>query len=158
MRMMSYFNTTTSINIITDATFSRVLEIIIISFSHHKFFVKMFLITSLQCLISSIILSIKSETAFTAPKTISSFSKYSEKMVFPKHWSMIFLALSGKMVFLLFFGKKGKYYIFCIFLYIWYFSPTNMILPFCQKIKDDLFLKNTLKDAISNIFEIWYFF
>ena len=158
MRMMSYFNITTSINIITDATFCRVLEIFIISFSHHKFFVKMFLITSLQCLISSIILSIKSETASTAPKTISSFSKYSEKMVFPKHWSMIFLALSGKMVFLLFFGKKGKYYIFCIFLYISYFSTTNMILPFCQKIKDDLFLKNTLKDAISNIFEIWYFF
>ena len=158
MRMMSYFNITTSINIITDATFCRVLEIFIISFSHHKFFVKMFLITSLQCLISSIILSIKSETASTAPKTISSFSKYSEKMVFLKHWSMIFLALSGKMVFLLFFGKKGKYYIFCIFLYIWYFSPTNMILPFCQKIKGDLFLKNTLKDAISNIFEIWYFF
>ena len=158
MRMMSYFNITTSINIITDATFCRVLEIFIISFSHHKFFVKMFLITSLQCLISSIILSIKSETASTAPKTISCFSKCSEKMVFPKYWSMIFLALSGKMVFLLFFGKKGKYYIFCIFLYISYFSTTNMILPFCQKIKDDLFLKNTLKDAISNIFEIWYFF
>ena len=158
MRMMSYFNITTSINIITDATFCRVLEIFIISFSHHKFFVKMFLITSLQCLISSIILSIKSETASTAPKTISCFSKCSEKMVFPKYWSMIFLALSGKMVFLLFFGKKGKYDIFCIFLYIWYFSPTDMILPFCQKIKDDLLLKNTLKDAISNIFEIWYFF
>ena len=29
--------------------------------------------------------------------------------------------------------------------------PTNMKLPFCQKGKDDLFLKNTPKDDISGI-------
>ena len=31
--------------------------------------------------------------------------------------------------------------------------PTNMILPFCQKSKDDLLPKNTLKDHISSIIE-----
>ena len=47
------------------------------------------------------------------------FFKCSEKMVFPKksHWNMIFLVLSGKMIFLF---------------------PENMILFFRQKMKDDL--------------------
>ena len=38
----------------------------------------------------------------TLRKTIFSFSKYFEKMVFPKklHWNMIFLVLSGRMIFL----------------------------------------------------------
>ena len=38
----------------------------------------------------------------TARKSIFSFSKCSEKMVFPKksHWNMIFLLSSGKMAFL----------------------------------------------------------
>ena len=31
--------------------------------------------------------------------------------------------------------------------------PTNMKLHFCQKTKDDLFPKNTLKDYISDITE-----
>ena len=31
--------------------------------------------------------------------------------------------------------------------------PTNMKLPFCQKSKDDLFLKNALNDDISSITE-----
>ena len=34
-----------------------------------------------------------------------------------------------------------------------YFFPTNMKLHFCQKIKDNLFPKNTLKDNISGITE-----
>ena len=61
-----------------------------------------------------------------ARKTIFSFSKCFEKMVFPKklHWNMIFLALSGKMMFLF---------------------PENMILFFRHKRKDDLSQKNTWK-------------
>ena len=62
----------------------------------------------------------------TAQKTIFSFSKCSEKMVFPKklHWNMIFLVLSGKMIFLF---------------------PQNIILFFRRKMKDDLSQKNTWK-------------
>ena len=41
MTMISYFNITINISIITDLIFSRVLKIFIIFFSHHKFFVKM---------------------------------------------------------------------------------------------------------------------
>ena len=50
-----------------------------------------------------------------ALKTLFSFSKYSEMVVFPKklHWNMIFFALSGKMIILfskniLFFRRKMK--------------------------------------------------
>ena len=55
----------------------------------------------------------------TAQKSIFSFSKCFEKMVFPKksHWNMIFLVLSGKRIFLF---------------------PKNMILFFRHKRKDDL--------------------
>ena len=62
----------------------------------------------------------------TARKTIFSFSKCFEKMVFPKksRWNMIFLVLSGKMMFL--FSK-------------------NMILLFRHKLKDDLSQKNMWK-------------
>ena len=62
----------------------------------------------------------------TAQKTVFSFSKSFEKMVFPKnlHWTMIFLVLSGKMIFLF---------------------PKNMILFFRHKRKDDLSQKNTWK-------------
>ena len=60
----------------------------------------------------------------TARKTIFSFSKCFEKMVFPKksHWNMIFLVLSRKMILLF---------------------PENMILFFRHKRKDDLSQKNT---------------
>ena len=55
----------------------------------------------------------------TARKNILSFSGCPEKIVFPKrlHWNMIFLVLSGKMIFL--------------------FSE-NMILHVRRKMKDDL--------------------
>ena len=55
----------------------------------------------------------------TAQKTIFSFSRRPEKMIFPRklHWNMIFLVLLGKMIFL--FSK-------------------NMILFFRQIMKDDL--------------------
>ena len=55
----------------------------------------------------------------TARKTIFPFSGRPEEMVFPKklRWNMIFLVLSGKMIFL--------------------FSE-NMILHVRQKMKDDL--------------------
>ena len=58
------------------------------------------------------------------------FFKCSEKMVFPKtsHWNMIFLVLSGKMIFI--------------------FSE-NIILFFRRKMKDDLSQKKYM--------EIWYF-
>ena len=62
----------------------------------------------------------------TARKTIFSFSKCSEKMIFPKksRWNMIFPVLSGKMIFPF---------------------PKNMIWFFRHKGKDDLSQKNTLK-------------
>ena len=41
--MMSYFNITINMTIITDPAFSRVLKIFNIFFNHHTFFVKMFL-------------------------------------------------------------------------------------------------------------------
>ena len=60
-----------------------------------------------------------------AQKTIFSFSRRPEKMVFPKKslWNMIFLVLSGKMV----------------------FFPENMILHLRRKMKDDIFQKNSRK-------------
>ena len=59
------------------------------------------------------------QTPLTARKTIFSFSIRPEKMVFPKklRWNMIFLVLSGKMIFLF---------------------PKNMILHVRRKMKDDL--------------------
>ena len=61
-------------------------------------------------------------------------SRCPEKMVFPKisHWTMIFLVLSWKMIFLL---------------------PENMILPPRQKIKDDLSKKKKKNTHMG----IWYF-
>ena len=78
----------------------------------------------------------------TARKTIFSFSKSFEKMVFPKksHWNMIFLVLSGKMIFFFFLYIKIK----MIFLF-----PENILLFFRHKRKDDLSQKKYL--------EIWYF-
>ena len=40
--MISYFNTSINIIIITDPTFSRILTTFIVFFSHRKFFAKMF--------------------------------------------------------------------------------------------------------------------
>ena len=62
----------------------------------------------------------------TARKTIFSFSRRPEKMVFPKksRWNMIFLVLSRKIMFLF---------------------PENMILHLRRKMKDDLSQKNTWK-------------
>ena len=59
-------------------------------------------------------------------------SRCPEKMVFPKisHWTMIFLVLSWKMIFLL---------------------PENMILPPRQKIKDDLSKKKKKKHTHGNM-------
>ena len=66
----------------------------------------------------------------TAQKTIFSFSKCFENMVFPKklHWNIILLISSGKMIFLF---------------------PENMILFSRHKRKDDLSQKNTWKYDIS---------
>ena len=60
------------------------------------------------------------QTSVTARKTIFSFSRRPKKMVFPKKlfWNMIFLVLSGKMIFPF---------------------PENMILQLRRKIKDDLY-------------------
>ena len=66
---------------------------------------------------------IKNRTSFicpyTARKTIFSFSRHPEKMVFTKklRWNMIFLVLSEKMIFLF---------------------PENMILHVKREMKDDL--------------------
>ena len=66
----------------------------------------------------------------TPQKTIFSFSKCFENMVFPKksHWNIILLISSGKMIFLF---------------------PENMILFSRHKRKDDLSQKNTWKYDIS---------
>ena len=62
----------------------------------------------------------------TARKTIFSFSKCSERMVFPRNsrWNMITLVLSGKLIFLF---------------------PENIFLFFRRKMKDDISQKNTWK-------------
>ena len=62
----------------------------------------------------------------TAQKTIFSFSRCPEKVVFPKtlYWNMISLVLSGEMIFLF---------------------PKNMILQLGREMKDDLSQKNTQK-------------
>ena len=64
--------------------------------------------------------------AITARKTVFSFPRRPEKMIFPKKscWNMIFLVLSGKIIFLF---------------------PENMIWHLRQKMKDDLSQKNTRK-------------
>ena len=66
---------------------------------------------------------------YIARKTIFSFSRQPEKMVFPKKscWNMIFLVLSGKIMFPF---------------------PENMILHLRRKMKDDLSQKNTRKYGI----------
>ena len=93
----------------------------------------------------------------TTQKTIFSFSKCSEKIIFPKklHRSMIFHVLPGKMVFfpehiILFFRRKMKdisqkihgNMIFSVYLVKMVFLfPVNTTLPFCHKSKDDLLSK-----------------
>ena len=56
---ISCCNITLNINIITNPTFSRVLKIFIIFFSHYKFLVNFLFITSIQYWLSSTILLIK---------------------------------------------------------------------------------------------------
>ena len=78
-------------------------------------------------------------SSFTARKTIFSFSRRPEKMVFPEklHWNIIFLVLSGKMIFLF---------------------PKNIILHPRWKMKDDLSQKihrNTIFS--SNFLKRWSF-
>ena len=69
------------------------------------------------------------EITDTTRKTIFSFSRRPEKMVFPKksRWNMTSLVLLGKMMFLL---------------------PENMILHLRRKMKDDISQKNTRKHEI----------
>ena len=76
---------------------------------------------------------------YTTRKTIFSFSRRPEKVVFPKnlYWNMIFLVLSGKMIFLF---------------------PENMILTAKRKMKDDLSQKihgNMIFS--SNVLKRWSF-
>ena len=92
----------------------------------------------------------------TAWKTISSFSKHSKKIVLPKrlHWNMIFLVLSGKMVFLfwkniLFFRRKmkddlsqkihGKIYLVKMVFYYYFVKKTEMIFSRKETLKDNIF-------------------
>ena len=78
---------------------------------------------------------------YTARKNTISFSKCSEKMIFPKkwHWNGIFLVFSGNMIFLF---------------------PKNMMLFVRRKRKDDLSPKkkkiheNMLS---SNVLKRWFF-
>ena len=71
----------------------------------------------------------------TAQKTLFSFYKSSEKILFPKmlHWNITFLVLSGKVIFLF---------------------PKNMILIFIRKRKGHLSQKNPSKyDVFFKCFE-----
>ena len=75
---------------------------------------------------------------YAARKNIFSFSRRPEKMVFPKKlcWNMIFLVLSGKMIFVF---------------------PENMILPLRRKIKDNLSQKIHGNIFSSNVLKGWSF-
>ena len=79
---------------------------------------------------------------YTAQKNIISFSKCSEKMIFPKkwHWNGIFLVFSGNMIFLF---------------------PKNMMLFVRRKRKDDLSPKKKKKIhenmLSSNVLKRWFF-
>ena len=83
-------------------------------------FFSYFLFLSLSLILSNLIIR------NTARKTIFSFSRHPEKIVFPKklRWNIIFLVLSGKMIFLF---------------------PEKMILRARRKMEDDLLLKDTRK-------------
>ena len=76
----------------------------------------------------------------TARKTISSFSRHPEKIIFLKNlrWNMIFLVLSGKMTFLF---------------------PENIILHLKWKMKDDLSQKKIHGNIIfsSSFLKRWSF-
>ena len=76
----------------------------------------------------------------TSRKTIFSFSRRPEKMVFQTtlHWNMIFLVLSGKMIFLF---------------------PENMILRLKRKMKDNLSQNKIHENMIfsSNFLKRWCF-
>ena len=76
----------------------------------------------------------------TARKTIFSFSRRPEKMIFPKksRWNMIFLELSGKVIFLF---------------------PENMTLHLRRKMKDILSQKKIHGNMIfsSNFLKSWSF-
>ena len=77
--------------------------------------------------------------SITERKTIFSYSKCSEKIVFLKksHWNMIFLVSSRKMVFLF---------------------PESMMLFFGRKIKDDLSQKIHVSMMFSsNVLKRWSF-
>ena len=56
LTMISYFNISRNVIIVTNPTFSRALKVFIVFFSHHKFLIKIFFITPLQYLLSSIAL------------------------------------------------------------------------------------------------------
>ena len=80
-----------------------------------------------------------SNLTVTARKTIFSFSRRPEKVVFPKksHWNIIFLVLSGNIMFLF---------------------PENMVLHFRRKMKDDLSPKiHGILIFSSNFLKIWSF-
>ena len=81
----------------------------------------------------------KPQVVITARKTIFSFPKCSEKIVFLKksHWNIIFLVSSRKMVFLF---------------------PESMMLFFRRKIKDDLSQKLHVSMTFSsNVLKRWSF-
>ena len=84
------------------------------------------------------------------------FFRCSEKVVFLQklHCNMIYFVISGKIVFLF----SQKYDIFSLdenFLYIC-INVTNMILPFCQKSKDNLPKKYTKRWHFRHPWKIWY--
>ena len=108
----------------------------------------------------------------TARKTIFSFSKCSEKMIFQKKnctgiWSFLyhqerwysfspkiwFYCLGGKWKMISVSKKDGNMMFSVCWIKIIFIFPTNLKLSFCQKSKEDLFPKNAPEDYISGITE-----
>ena len=81
----------------------------------------------LECSISPYSVRMQENTDQKKLRIWTIFTQCPEKMVFPKnlHWNMIFLALSGKMIFLF---------------------PKNLMLLFRQKVKDDFSQKKKKKE------------
>ena len=89
-------------------------------------------------------------------KNIFSFSKCSEKIVFPKkpHWHMIFPVFSGYLVLSFLYYQYFPSIIWSFILSRWYFFFLQIrYYPFVKKAKMDFSQNNTTESDISGIIE-----
>ena len=86
-------------------------------------------------------IALEYDLSYTMRKDGISFSQKYDIFFTDGKWKMIFLKKYTEIWYFLYVDK------------VVYLFPTNMKLHFCQKSKDDLFPKNTLKDYISGIAE-----